>query len=678
MKFECCLHIETYNTTAHLKGRAMGKKIVVIGAGYSGILVAKKLAKRLKKAKIKDVSVTLIDKNPFHTMLTELHEVAAARVEEDSIRISLKKVFAGRKVDVKLDTVTSVDFENKTVHGNDDEYPYDYLVLAAGSKPTYFGVDGAKEYAFKLWSYDDAVLLKEHIEDMFRKAARETDLDERKRLLHFNIVGAGFTGVEMAGELAEYVPILCDNYEIDRNHVTINNIDVLARACPNMTEKISHKVERRLKKMGVNVMLKTKVSSIGKDFIEVEMDGVATKIATATVIWAAGIESSDITSKVAQVYQNANRGRIKVDPYLRALDDKSVYVAGDNMFYIPEGEERPVPQVVENCEHSSGTIAHNIMVDITGKGSMESYEPKFHGIMVSIGGRYGVARVGFPNHMFSLPSFLAMLSKHFINILYFASVLGWNKIFSYIRHEFFTVRNRRSFVGGHFSNRTPSFLLMPLRVWLGCVWVYEGVMKIVEGWMVDPKLADFFSGATTWFNNIINGTSSAAVDAIAAATGTGGNAVAASSGVSIINQDILGLFRVIFVSGKDLAAATLNDYAFKLDVPLMNKMIDGLILPHDGVQIGMQIFIVVAELLIGMALIGGLFTMPASAFSLVLQFMFVCTTGLYLGTFWMIFAAIAVLIGGGRTLGLDYYFMPWFKRVWKKLPLVRKSYLYHD
>jgi NADH dehydrogenase len=92
----------------------------------------------------------------------------------------------------------------------------------------------------------------------------------------------------------------------------------------------------------------------------------------------------------------------------------------------------------------------------------------------------------------------------------------------------------------------------------------------------------------------------------------------------------------------------------------------------------MQIFIVVAEILIGLALIGGLFTFPAAGFSLILQFMFVTTTGLYLGTFWMIFAGIAVLIGAGRTFGLDYYAMPALKKGWKKIPVVRKSYLYHD
>ena len=344
----------------------------------------------------------------------------------------------------------------------------------------------------------------------------------------------------------------------------------------------------------------------------------------------------------------------------------------------PRGEFAVVPQVVENCEHCSSTIANNLYSAITGKGKMEEYKPKFHGIMVSIGGRYAVACVGFPKRMFSLGSFFAMLSKHFINVLYFVSVLGWNKVFSYIKHEFFTVRNRRSFVGGHFSNRTPSFLLVPIRIWLGAVWVFEGVKKIGEGWLTEPKLTAFFNSAAAWFNSILNGTSSIGVDAVAAATGTGGGEVAQATGVSIVNLDILGLFRTILVSGKELSSATLTDYAFKLDVPLLNSFVNGVIVPNDSLQMVMQVGITIAEILIGLALMGGLLTFPASALSLVLQFMFVCTTGIYLGSFWMIFAAIAVLIGGGRTFGLDYYFMPWLKRTWKKIPLVRKSYLYHD
>ena len=161
------------------------KKIVIIGAGYSGILTAKKLAKKFKKNP--DVRISIIDKNPYHTMLTELHEVAAGRVEEKSIRISLKRVFAGRRVDIVHDLVESVDTSKRTVTGKKGRYDYDYLVMAAGSRPAYFDIPGAQENTYPLWSYQDAVRLHEHIVNCFRQASEETDGDRRKKLLTFSL-----------------------------------------------------------------------------------------------------------------------------------------------------------------------------------------------------------------------------------------------------------------------------------------------------------------------------------------------------------------------------------------------------------------------------------------------------------------------------------------------------------
>jgi len=664
----------------------MDTKIVIVGAGYSGVLTAKKLAKKFRGNS--DVSITIIDKNPFHTMLTELHEVAANRVDEYSIKMDLKKIFAGRGVNVVHDNVIRIDFKNKTVRGKNCNYEYDYLVIAAGSKPTFFGIPGVEEHSFKLWSYQDAVDLRDRIHNFFGKAACETDPNVKKRLLTFYIVGAGFTGVEMAGELAEYVPVLCRKFEIERDMVTIRLVDMLDRVVPNLSEKLSSKVRRRLEKMGVEVILNTGVVAVGEDWIETRTNDKITHSDAGTVIWTAGIESSDITAQAAKELESEKRGRIKVDPYLRSLSDDHVYIVGDNMFYIPEGEEEPVPQMVENCEQSARTASHNIYAQVTGRDGMKAYKPKFHGIMVSVGGRYGVASVGTPGRKFDLPSFFAMFVKHFINIVYFMQVLGWNKVVSYMKHEFFTVRNCRSFVGGHFSNRTPSFLLVPLRVWLGAVWVFEGIRKIAEGWFNKPMLAEFFKNANSWYNKILNqgdGTAAATVraaaDAVSSSTpGAEGAAggVVQGAGTVIFNIDFLGWFRAVFVSGKELVESTISDFAFKLDIAPVNWIINKFVLASDGMQMFMQISIVTAEILIGLALIGGLFTFLAAAASLVLQAMFVTSTGLYLNTLWMIFAGIAVLIGGGRIFGLDYYVMPWLKNNWRKIPLVRRLYVYND
>ncbi len=544
----------------------MEKRIVIVGAGYSGILTAKKLAKRFQNDQ--EITITIIDKHPFHTMMTELHEVAANRVDEESIKISLKKVFSGRKVDVKLDTVVSIDFDEKQVIGKTTSYSYDYLVLSAGSKPTYFGIEGAAEHAFGLWSYEDAVVLKKQIRQMFRDAAVEPDFEKRKKMLTFFVVGAGFTGVEMVGELAEYVPILCEEFEIEKEEVTLCNIDAMSRTIPNLPEKLSEKVERRMNQMGIQTEMETSVVQVGVGFIETKKSDVITRRETNTVIWAAGIESADIAASSAKVLKSGGRGRIALDSFLRSEDREDVFVVGDDMFYIPEGEERPLPQTVENCEHSAATVAHNLTCAITGQGTMKAYRPAFHGIMVSIGGRYGVARIGLPNRMISLPSFFAMFSKHFINVIYFCQVLGWNKVFSYMHHEFFTIRNNRSFLGGHLSNRTPSFLMVPLRVWLGVVWITAGM------------------------------TSQSALSSIAIFT--------------------------------------------------------------------------------GVALVLGLFNFLAALLSMILLCYIANHSGFYSNFTWMIFASIAVLIGGGRTLGLDYYVMPVLKRAWKSIPAVRKMYFYHD
>ncbi len=655
--------------------------IVVIGAGYAGVLATKKLEKKLRKqGAAGDTQITLIDRHPYHTMLTELHEVAACRVGEESVKLNLEQIFAGRKVNVVLDTVTGIQFEKNKVVGKNGAYSYDYLILAAGSKPTYFGVEGAEEHSYTLWSYDDAVRLRDRIHDCFRLAADETDDKKRRELLTFYVVGAGFTGVEMIGELAEYVPILCKRFHIKREEVKLVDVDGLSRPVPVLPEKLSGRVERRLTKMGVDVVMNASVVGVGENFIRLKQKDSVSQYAAGTVIWTAGIESAEITADAAKELKSAGRGRIEVDSCLRSVDHENVYVIGDNMFYTAPGEERPVPQMVENAEHSADTAANNIAAAVTKKGSMEEYNPKFHGIMVCVGGRWGTARGGLASHQINFVSFFAMFAKHFINIIYFIQVMGWAKVWSYLTHEIFTIRNRRSFVGGHFSNRTPSFLLVPLRLWLGAVWVFEAVMKIVEGWFEKPMLKDFFGYADSWYDSIIRSYFglAPAVDATAGATADAAAAeTAASVGTLLLDWDF-GLFETIFVSGKELAHSTLADYAFKLNVPFVNWSIDNIVLASDGMQVFMQVVIVLLELAIGLGLIGGLFTFPCSAVSIILQFMFLTTTGLYLNGVWMIFASTALLVGAGYTIGFDYYVGPFLKKHWKNIKWVKRWYLYND
>jgi NADH dehydrogenase len=308
--------------------------------------------------------------------------------------------------------------------------------------------------------------------------------------------------------------------------------------------------------------------------------------------------------------------------------------------------------------------------------------------MVSVGGRYGTANVGLPGRLFGLPSFLAMFAKHFINIIYFIKILGWNKIFSYLNHEFFTIRDKRSFVGGHFSNRSPSFFLVPLRMYMGFYWLREGILKVMEGWLQGPALSKFFNGANSFYERILNQAPGAAA-AVAAATGAAETAAAATgaadaaatatgvataaaapAGQVFLNLNILGLAKAILVDGGELA--------FKLQVGFVDWIVETFVLYSSPAQNIMQHVIVISEILIGLALLGGLLTTLSGAYSLMLQIMFMTSTGLYISSWWMLFASVAMLFGAGRALSLDYYVMPWLKERWQKVRFARKWYLYHD
>jgi len=471
-----------------------------------------------------------------------------------------------------------------------------------------------------------------------------------------------------------------------------------------------------MEKKHVQVLLGANTTSIGSDYMEYKFKDEVKRITTKTVIWTAGVESSELSKSSSDKLGTSVRGRVQTDSYLRAKNYQNVYVGGDNIFFIPEGEKNPVPQMVENCEACADTIAHNLLCDLTGSGKPVEYAPQFHGVMVCVGGRYGVAHVGMPGKFFSLPSFLAMLSKHFINVIYFIQVLGWNKVFSYIKNEFFTVRNCRSFLGGHFSNRSPTFFLVPMRIFLGFFWFYEGLVKVGEGWLKSPKLTNFFRWANLFYERIINAAAglpvnassgvsdatsaasdavsaasdavsaasdamsaasdavSAASDAVSAASSDAVAAVSSAANNLLLNLNIFGQIRLILVRAADQLF-----YAFKLQISLVDTMINNLILPSTRTQMIFQIVIVLSELLVGLALMGGLFTTLASLMSLVLLFTFLTSTGLYMGSqWWMLFASFAMLFSAGRVLSLDYYVMPWLKKKWKKVKCARKWYIYHD
>ena len=627
---------------------AKNKKIVILGAGYAGVLVGKKIEKKLRKAKKLDgVDITIIDKNPFNTMLTELHEVAAWRVDEESIRLDLKKIFAGREVNVVQDNIIDTDYANNTLIGEEGKYDYDHLVMASGCKTTYWGIAGAKEYSFPLWSFQEAATLRDHIMQMFREASIEKNIERKKELLTFFVVGAGFTGVEMVGELAELSPILCKRFYIDPELVNINIIDMLSGPMPFLHEKAINRSIKRLNKMNVNQIYNASVKEVKENGLEFEVDGKVTFQKSETVIWVTGTEGSDIAMQSEELgIVERSRGRIQTDKHLRSVQHPNVYVAGDNMFFIPEGEEHPVPQMVENCEACAPIIAKNIISEAFGNEPTEEYAPAFKGAMVCIGGKYGTMYGGLPGKFVVMPSFFAMFAKHFINIIYFAEVLGWNKVYKYINTQFFTIRDNRSFVGGHFANKTSTFWTVPLRLIAGIYLLYLGYRRIMMGWIDGPVIQDMFydivASGQSLFIAPFPMTDIGLFDYV-------------RFSVHIINDSMLVWFR---------------------SVPV-DSFLQNFVVNSYNSQMFWQWSVIIFEMLVGLALIAGLFTKPAAIGLIAWAVIALSTVGLSIHQFWMPFAAIAFFTAG-RVLSLDYYVGPWLGKKWKKIPFIKKWYLYND
>ena len=661
----------------------MKTKILIIGGSYAGVKAGKTLHKIFRKND--DVEITLIDKNPFHTLMTELHEVAGHRTEADSIKIDLRKIFRGRKVNVVTDEITQCDMIQKRAIGAKKEYAFDYLIIAIGSQPNFFGVKGAAENSHTLWSYQDAIKLRAHIEHMFERASYEDDPAERKRLLTFAVCGGGFTGVEMVGEIGESKKHFCTKYNINPDDVTIYNIEALDRILGMLdSDKLVKKIENKyFKKLGVTLLKNSAIVEVNPDSFTLA-DG--TVIPSYSLIWSAGIKCVE---GAAEFNLDKGKGsRICVNEYMQGLQDgqplEGIYVAGDCAFY--QDAKGFMPQIVQAAEQSAHTAALNIAAEIKGSKELHVHEQKYNGFMVSVGSRRGVANIGF-----LASGWFAIFVKHFVNVYYQFMVAGFMQVANYLRHEIFNIKNKRSFVGGHFAKRSPNFWMVPFRIWLGFMWLTEGVVKISEGWFKSPqvvKTVNYLAGAAANTVQVASDAVSSATtaaqgaaDAVSAATGVvqgAADAVTAASGAAteVVTQatqaaaQLPGIFQWV-VNHKPAGYGDALIHAPKFVVWIMNHWI-------APIEVPVQIMMVVMEILIGLSFMGGLFTFPMALISIVMTVAISLTGMADITMMWYFFGAIAILMGAGRTFGLDYYAIPWLKTRWIKTKLAGKSYLYYD
>ncbi len=685
-------------------------KIVVLGGGYGGVHAVKTLYKAFKKDK--SVEITLIDRNPYHTLMTELHEIAGHRTEPEAVQVSFKRIFGGKRINVISDEVQGIDFEEKIIKSESYSYEYDYLVLATGGQPEFFGVEGIQENSFTLWSLEDAIRIREHVELMFREAAKEPNAEIRAEILNFVIAGAGFTGMELAGELLELRDVLCAKYHIDVKEVKIVIVEAQDTILPILPEKPRRAAAKYLKKHNVDVHLNAAVAK-GEENKFTLSDGTVYK--TRTFVWTCGIHGSEFTARIGLTkgktsndkcsiaspegihgmagchfddddrYVVGERGRILVTDQMRSVDYTNVYLCGDMIWYL--NEEKVVPQIVETAIQSADVVAHNIICDIKEKTEdKKSFKPNYHGFMVSIGGRYGVAHV----MGISLYGFMAMAAKHMINVHYLFEIAGVNAVWGYLKEEFLTIRNRRSILGGHAAAKVPAYWALPARLWLGFAWLVEGLNKVGEGWLrfaEGTKSGWMFSpGVTQAGVQIADAASAASEEWVEGGEAAADTAAAASEWVEPA-ADAAAAATEWVEPAAESAAQAVRGFYINLEAAILSwdsglvtwfreTFMDGLfaLLPFSL----FQLMIVGAEVAIGLALIGGLFTWPAAVASIGLVVVFVLSGMFSWMQLWYVFIAIVMMGGAGHVAGLDHWVMPWLKRRWNSTTLAQRTHLYTD
>ncbi|MBS2773115.1 NAD(P)/FAD-dependent oxidoreductase [Anoxybacillus rupiensis] len=351
--------------------------VVILGAGYGGLMTAVRLQKFVG---VNEANITLVNKNNYHYETTWLHEASAGTLHHDRVRYPIADVIDRSKVQFVQDTVVKVVPQEKRVILQNGELTYDYLVIALGFESETFGIKGLKEYAFSIANVNAARQIREHIEYQF--ATYHTEEEKRDERLTIVVGGAGFTGIEFLGELANRIPELCREYDVDPKKVRIICVEAAPTALPGFDPELVEYAVSLLERKGVEFKIGTAIKECTPEGIVVAKGDEVEEIKAGTVVWAAGVRGSYVIDESGF---EAMRGRVKVDPFLRAPGYDNVFIVGDCSLMINEETNRPYPPTAQIAMQQGELCAKNLAVLIREQGELQPFKPDIKGTVCSLG-----------------------------------------------------------------------------------------------------------------------------------------------------------------------------------------------------------------------------------------------------------------------------------------------------
>ncbi|NWJ26604.1 NAD(P)/FAD-dependent oxidoreductase [Rhizobium sp. RM] len=358
--------------------------VVVVGGGFGGL----QLVHGLEGAPVR---ITLIDRRNHHLFQPLLYQVATTVLATSEIAWPIRRLYGNRKeVTTLLAEVTSIDRNARTVHLSSGEtIGFDTLVLATGARHAYFGRDEWERSAPGLKTLEDATTIRRRLLLAFEKAELATSEQERQALLTFVIIGAGPTGVEMAGMIAELAhKVLPPEFRnIDTTKARVLLVEAGPRVLPVFTEELSTYAKEALEKLGVEVLLGTPVTACTDEGVTVG----ETYYPCRTVVWAAGVQASPAAKWLDAPADRA--GRAVVGPHLYLNDDPNIFVIGDTAA-VSQEDGKPVPGIAPAAKQQGGYVAKLIKARLAGKAEPAPFRYKHQGNLATIGKRAAVIDFG--------------------------------------------------------------------------------------------------------------------------------------------------------------------------------------------------------------------------------------------------------------------------------------------
>jgi len=380
-------------------------KIVIIGGGFGGLSAAKEFDDF-------EADITLIDKTNHHLFQPLLYQVATAALSPADIAIPIRSAFSKNKnVEVLLGEVKSVDKENKKVFFNESEIGFDYLIIATGSRHSYFGKDEWEKYAPGLKTLNDALKIRETILLSLEAAEKEKDSVKRQKYLNFVIIGGGPTGVELAGAISEIVNqnIIPDFRNIDASMTKVYLIEALSNILSSYPEKLSNRAQEDLKNLQVEVILNEKVTEINENGVRVGTRFIETK----NILWAAGNQTLPLIKTLGT--ETDRLGRVIVNDNLSINKENNIFVIGDAASVKNEKGEY-LPAIAPVAIQQGKFAAKIISEDWVGK-QKKKFVYRDRGTMATIGKAKAVAVI----KGFKLTGLIAWLAWSFIHVLFLIS-----------------------------------------------------------------------------------------------------------------------------------------------------------------------------------------------------------------------------------------------------------------